>query len=161
MILTSRPRLYRLADRLFREARQDARAELSHVGKGASGPRHRDPLLHADWAQNLAALTFDQHIFLNDHVRGTSSLELAPDEVKNDEPIAFDIPDTLVRNVATLPGSGLRPKIVGHRPKRLFVNVDGSPKCQEAISDLVIRYARRRAGVVLDPTPIPTSEAPN
>ena len=78
-------------------------------------------------AQNLTALTFDRHVFLNDHVRGTSSLELAADEVKNDEPVAFDIPTSLASMLRHY-REQLAPRTIGHRPKRPFVNVDGSPK---------------------------------
>src|SRR5260221_1480157 len=42
--------------------------------------------------QNLAALTFDVHLFLRAEARATSTLELSAGEVKNKEPLAFDIP---------------------------------------------------------------------
>jgi integrase len=43
----------------------------------------------------------------------------------------------------------LAPKIIGSRPLRLFVNVDGTPKNQAALSVLITTYLRRRAGVIL------------
>ena len=45
----------------------------------------------------------------------------------------------------------LAPKIIGHRPTRLFVNVDGTPKKQTNLSVLMMEYLRRRAGIVLTP----------
>jgi integrase len=43
------------------------------------------------------------------------------------------------------------PKSIGHRPKRLFVNADGTPKTQAAVAGLIMNYLRRRAGIVLTP----------
>ena len=43
------------------------------------------------------------------------------------------------------------PTIIGHRPARLFVNVDGSPKNQAPVAGLIMTYLRRRAGIVLTP----------
>ena len=43
------------------------------------------------------------------------------------------------------------PKIVGHRPTRLFVNVDGTPKTRWAVASLLTTCLRRRAGIVVTP----------
>ena len=43
------------------------------------------------------------------------------------------------------------PKIIGERPARLFVNVDGTPKVAQALGALITNYARRRAGITLTP----------
>jgi integrase len=43
------------------------------------------------------------------------------------------------------------PKIVDHRPTRLFVTVKGTPKSQATVSYLVCSYLRRRAGIILTP----------
>ena len=45
----------------------------------------------------------------------------------------------------------ITPKIIGHRPTRLFVNVDGTPKSESTVAWLISTYAKRRAGVVLTP----------
>jgi site-specific recombinase XerD len=45
----------------------------------------------------------------------------------------------------------IAPKIIGQRPLRLFVKVDGRPKSQKMVAVLVKSYAWRRAGVVLTP----------
>src|SRR5271163_502668 len=41
------------------------------------------------------------------------------------------------------------PKVIGHRPERLFVNVDGSPKGQQSVAWLITTHLRKRAGIVL------------
>jgi integrase len=144
------PRLYRLAQKLFHEARRDSRQGFAALAKAQAALAIEILCYMPIRAKNLATLEFDQHIFLADHVRGISSLELSPAEVKNDEPIAFDVPSSLAEMLRAY-REQVAPKIVGHRPRRLFVNVDGSPKSQDAISDLIIRYARRRAGIVITP----------
>jgi len=45
----------------------------------------------------------------------------------------------------------IAPKVIGHRPKRMFVNVDGTPKGQDAVADLITRHLFKRAGIVLTP----------
>jgi site-specific recombinase XerD len=45
----------------------------------------------------------------------------------------------------------IAPKHIGYRSRRLFVNLDGTPKCQETVSYLIRSYARRRAGIVITP----------
>jgi integrase len=43
------------------------------------------------------------------------------------------------------------PKIIGERPIRLFVNVDGTPKVKQALGALITNCVRRRAGIALTP----------
>jgi integrase len=43
----------------------------------------------------------------------------------------------------------IAPTIIGHRPVRLFVNVDGTPKSPATVAWLIGGYALRYAGVVL------------
>ena len=43
----------------------------------------------------------------------------------------------------------IAPKIIGHRPGRLFVNVDGTPKTQWTVAWLIRTYLKRRAGIVI------------
>ena len=47
--------------------------------------------------KNLAALTFDMHLFMRKGPGATSSLELSAGEVKNRIELAFDIPPTWPR----------------------------------------------------------------
>ena len=100
--------------------------------------------------QNLAALEFETHLFVRDGARTISSLEIPAHEVKNRTDLAFDIPTGLAKMLIEY-RDHLAPKIIGHRPKRLFVNVNGRPKNQAAVAGLIMTYLRRRAGIVLTP----------
>jgi integrase len=43
----------------------------------------------------------------------------------------------------------IAPRIIGHRPARLFVKVDGTPKSDRSVARLIAFYAKSRAGIVL------------
>jgi integrase len=45
----------------------------------------------------------------------------------------------------------IAPKVIGHRPDRLFVNADGSPKSQATIAWLIGTYVKRRTGITMTP----------
>jgi integrase len=96
--------------------------------------------------QNLIALEFGVHLFLVPGPRATSSLELCAGEVKNDRDIAFDIPAPLVKMLFEYRDE-IAPKILGHKPLRLFSKVDGSAKAQASVSWLIRTYLQRRAGL--------------
>jgi integrase len=100
--------------------------------------------------QNLVALEFGTHLFMREGARAISSLEIPAHEVKNRTDLAFDIPPGLAKMLIEY-RDHLAPKIIGHRPTRLFVNVDGTRKNQAALSVLIMAYLRRRAGRVLTP----------
>jgi integrase len=82
--------------------------------------------------------------------RAISTLELPADEVKNGREHAFDIPPPIAKMLLEY-RDRFAPKVIGHRPTRLFVNADGTPKNQATVAGLVINYLRRRAGIVLTP----------
>jgi integrase len=98
--------------------------------------------------QNLAALAFDVHLFLRAEARATSTLELPAGEVKNREPLAFDIPLHVTKMLIEY-RERIAPKVIGHRPDRLFVNVDGTPKSQATVAWLITTYLEKKAGIVL------------
>src|SRR5262249_31557794 len=100
--------------------------------------------------ENLSELEFDTHLFLRTEPGATSTLELDSDEVKNDNDIGFDIPAHLPKMLREY-RDRISPKHIGHRPRRLFVNLDGTPKSQATVSYLICSYARRRAGIVITP----------
>ena len=64
--------------------------------------------------------------------------------------LAFDIPPRVAKMLIEY-RDRFAPKIIGHRPTRLFVNVDGTPKNQATVAGLIMSYLRRRAGIVLTP----------
>jgi integrase len=142
-------RLYALPERLWVEARRDKK-HFRTLAKAqaalAIGILCYMPLR----LQNLAALEFDTHLFMRDGPRAISTLELPAGEVKNGTEHAFDIPPA-VANMLIDYRDRFAPQIIGHRPKRLFVNADGTPKKQAAVAGLIMNYLRRRAGIVLTP----------
>jgi integrase len=100
--------------------------------------------------QNVWELEFDTHIFLRSGPGATSTLELNAEEVKNDSATGFDIPPHLAKMLMEY-RDHIAPKHIGHRPKRLFVHTDGTPKAQATVAYLICRYARTRAGITLTP----------
>ena len=100
--------------------------------------------------ENLWELAFETHLFVRPGAEATSTLELLSSEVKNETDVAFDIPHHLVKMLLEY-RDRIAPKIIGQRPLRVFVKVDGTPKSQAMVAVLVKSYARRRAGVVLTP----------
>jgi integrase len=100
-------------------------------------------------SQNLHPLEFDVHIFLRGAIRGTSSLEIPSQEVKNKTTeLAFDIPQHIAKMLIEY-RDRVAPKVIGHRPKRLFVKADGTPKSQAMVALLIKTYLRKRAGIEL------------
>ena len=63
---------------------------------------------------------------------------------------AYDIPPRVAKLLVEY-RDRFAPKIIGHRPTRLFVNIDGTPKNQATVASLVISFVRKRAGIVLTP----------
>jgi integrase len=100
--------------------------------------------------QNLAALRFDVHLFVQAGAHAISSLEIPAAEVKNKSELAFDIPRHIVKMLIEY-RDRIAPNIIGHRPERLFVNTDGSPKSPSTVAWLIVNYAKRRAGIILTP----------
>ena len=120
-------RLLALPDRLWVEAKRDRQPGFRKLARAqaaiAVAMLPRIPIR----AQNLTALTFDTHLFLNDAVRAVSTLELSADEVKNGTPMEFEIPPQIAKMMIEY-RDRIAPKIIGHRPAQLFVNPDGSAK---------------------------------
>ena len=85
---------------------------------------------------------------MREGARATSSLEVPAHEVKNNRELAFDIPPDVAKMLIEY-RDRIAPKIIGRRPKRLFVNVDGKPKNGASVAALIMTYLKRRAGIVL------------
>jgi integrase len=100
--------------------------------------------------QNLTSLAFGIHLFLREEPRAISSLEIPAAEMKNRTELAFDIPPQIAKMLIEY-RDRIAPKIIGHRPDRVFVNADGSPKRQTSVATLIANYANRRAGIILTP----------
>jgi integrase len=89
-------------------------------------------------------------LFIRTGAGAISTLELSKDEVKNNIELAFDIPPRVAKMLLEY-RDRVASKIIGHRPERLFVNVDGTPKSPATVAWLISSYAKRRAGIVLSP----------
>jgi integrase len=139
-------RLYAFPGRLWAEVKRDARPDSRTLVKAhaalAVGILSYMPIR----PQNLASLEFDVHVFLKDLPNAISSLELPAAEVKNRQEAAYDIPVHLARMLLEY-RNRLAPKIIGHRPKRLFVKADGTPKTQGTIAWTIRTYLKKRAGI--------------
>jgi integrase len=97
--------------------------------------------------RNLAALTFDVHLFVCEGAGAISTLELPAAQVKNHREIAFDIPCAIAKMLLEY-RHRIAPKVIGYRPDRLFVNVDGTTKKSlDKIAKMISATLRKRAGL--------------
>jgi integrase len=101
--------------------------------------------------ENLTELAFDINLFMREEPDAISSLELSAAEVKNKETeLAFDIPPDVAKMLIEY-RNRIAPKVIGHRPDRIFVKVDGTPKAQATVAWLVRTNLQKRAGILLTP----------
>lgn len=143
-------RLVELPERLWREVKRDQKPSFRTLAKAQAALGVAILTYMPVRLQNLADLTFDTHLFLRAGAGTTSTLELSNAEVKNKMELAFDIPPRVAKLLLDY-RNNLAPQIVGHRPARLFVNVDGTPKSPKTVAWLIGSYAKRRAGIALTP----------
>jgi hypothetical protein len=139
-------RLIKLPIILWAEVKREAKPNFRSLAKAqaaiAIGCLSFMPLRR----ENLTGLTFGVHLFMNEGANATSTLEMPPGEVKNDIEVAFDIPPHVAKMLIEYRDSFV-PKVIGHRPDRVFVNADGSPKSSSTVAWLIKAYLRRRAGI--------------
>jgi integrase len=143
-------RLVELPERLWREVKRDQKANLRTLAKAQAALGIAILTYMPVRLQNLADLTFDTHLFLRAGAGTTSTLELFNGEVKNKMELAFDIPRYVAKMLLDY-RDHIAPQIIGHRPAKLFVNVDGTPKSPATVAWLITSYAKRRARIVLTP----------
>ena len=143
-------RLYNFSSRLWAEVKRDGKPNFRTLVKAQAALAVAILSYMPIRLQNLAALTFDLHLFLHEAPNATSSLELAAGEVKNRREMAFDIPP-LVAKMLMEYRNCIAPSVIGRRPDRLFVKADGSPKNQWSVAWLIRKYLKRRAGIALSP----------
>lgn len=141
-------RLYNFPSRLWAEVKRDAKPNFRTLVKAQAALAVAILCYMPVRLQNLATLTFDEHLFLREGPRATSSLELSAREVKNRRELAFDIPPDVAKTLIEY-RNRVAPKVIGKRPERLFVKADGTPKNQWSVAWLIRRYLKRRAGIVL------------
>ena len=100
--------------------------------------------------KNLISLTFDVHLFLHKGHGAISTLEIPAREVKNNRPIEFDVPPHIARMLIEYRDQ-IAPKVLGHKPTRVFVNPDGTPKTSQTLAWLIRRLSRKHAGIEVSP----------
>ena len=57
--------------------------------------------------------------------------------------LAYDIPPELTKMLIEY-RNRIAPKIIGHRPDRLFVNADGTPKKQATVASIITNFLSKR-----------------
>ena len=130
--------------------KKDEKPNFRTLAKAQAALAMRIPTYLPVRPENLSELEFDKHLFVRAEPGATSTLELDSEEVKNDTDLGFDIPAHLAKMLHEY-RDRIAPKHIGHRPRRVFVNLDGTPKSQATVSYLISSYARRRAGIVITP----------
>jgi integrase len=143
-------RLVQLPETLWAEVKRDDKPNSRTLAKAQAALAIATLIYMPVRLQNLANLVFDTHLFLRPGAEAISTLELANGEVKNKMELAFDIPHRVAKMLIEY-RERIAPRIVGHRPGRLFVNGDGTPKCDKTVAYLIRSYSKRRAGIVLSP----------
>ncbi len=143
-------RLLSLPDALWCEAKREKSPTFHTLAKAQAAIAIRFLTYLPIRIQNLSDLQFDQHLFLSAGKGGISSLEIPGHEVKNGDPIAFDVPKPLAEMIREY-RDHFAPRIVGCRPDRLFVNANGSPKTAAAVADLIKRSLAKCTGVKMTP----------
>lgn len=141
-------RLYDFPNRLWAEVKRDAKPNFLTLVKAQAALAVAILSYMPLRLQNLAALTFNVHLFVREAPGAISSLELPAGQVKNRRELAFDIPSDLAKMLNEY-RNRIAPKIIGRRPDRLFIKADGTPKNQWSVAWLIRTYLKRRAGIVL------------
>jgi integrase len=66
--------------------------------------------------------------------------------VKNEVDLDFEIPSHIATMLLEY-RDNIAPKIIGHRPKQVFVNRDGKLKNSNGLATLITRCLKRRVGI--------------
>jgi integrase len=143
-------RLVQLPEQLWAEVKRDSKSSFRTLAKAQAAVAIAILTYMPLRLQNLSDLAFETHLFMRIGAGAISTLELSNSEVKNKTELAFDIPPRVAKMLLEY-RDRVAPKIIGHRPVRLFVNVNGTPKSPTTVAWLIASYAKRRAGIVLSP----------
>jgi integrase len=143
-------RLIDLPARLWAEVKREAKPNFRTLAKAQAALGIAILSYMPLRPENLTGLTFGIHLFMGEGSRAISSLEMPGGEVKNDRELAFDIPPQVARMLIEY-RDRIVPKMIGHRPERVFVKPDGTPKAQATVAWLITTNLKRRAGIVLTP----------
>ena len=143
-------RLRDLPAKLWSQARRDRNSNFRTLAKAQAALAIEMLIYLPIRLQNLVTLTFEKHLFLHQGPGSVSTLYIPADEVKNKRPIEFDIPPHIARMLIEYRDQ-IAPSIVGRKPDRLFVNLDGTPKVSQTLAWLIRRMCRKFAGVEVSP----------
>jgi integrase len=143
-------RLVQLPEKLWAEVKRDAKPNRRTLAKAQTALAIAILTYMPLRVQNLSALAFGTHLFLRAGRGAISTLELSHSEVKNRRDLAFDIPLPVTKMLLEY-RDRIAPRIIGHRPERLFVKVDGTPKVARSVALLIAQHTKTRAGIVLSP----------
>ena len=137
-------RLVQLPEQLWSEVKRDSKPSFRTLAKAHAALAIAVLTYIPLRVQNLSDLAFDTHVFIRVGAGAISTLELSNDEVKNKRDLAFDIPHAVAKMLLEY-RDRIAPRIIGHRPTRLFVKVDGTPKGAEvgSATDCVLREETR------------------
>lgn len=112
-------RLHDLPSELWAEVKREQKPNFRTLAKAQAALAIALPTYIPLRPHNLHGLIFDEPVFLRDHSRATSSLEIPSDEVKNKETaLAFDIPPQIAKMLIEY-RDRIAPKVIGRRPERL------------------------------------------
>jgi integrase len=143
-------RLVQLPERLWAEVKRETNTTNRTLAKAQAALAIAILTYMPIRLENLLMLKFDAHLFIRTGQGAKSTLELSNGEVKNDIDLAYEIPPQVAK-MLTEYRERIAPKIIGERPTRLFVNVDGTTKEEKGLGALITNYARKRAGITLTP----------
>jgi integrase len=100
--------------------------------------------------ENLTGLTIGKHLYLRSEPHSPSALEIPGSETKNGMPREFDVPPHLEQMLLEF-RAAFAPRIPGHAPAAIFVNIDGSPKTKAGVRRLIVSYLKARCGIEFNP----------
>ena len=143
-------RLRRLPHELWSKVRRDKAPNFRTLAHAQVALAVEILFYMAPRMRNLAALAFDEHLFLREEPGAVSSLEIPAGETKNKQPIAFDIPPHLARMLIAYRNE-IAPKIMDRKPTCVFVNQDGTRKLPQTLSKLIQRTVFKETGITLTP----------
>jgi hypothetical protein len=143
-------RLAQLPKQLWAEVKRERNPTYRTLAKAQAALAIGIPIYMPIRLRNLLTLEFEKHLFIRTGRGAKSTLELSRGEVKNNIDLPFEILPQIVKMLAEY-RERVAPKIIGERPTKLFVNVDGTPKVGQALGVLITNYVRRRAGITLTP----------
>ena len=143
-------RLVQLPEQLWAQVKRDSRPSFRTLAKAQAAVAIAILTYMPLRLQNLSDLAFDTHLFIRAGSSAISTLELSNGEVKNKTELAFDIPPRVVKMLLEY-RDRIAPRIIGHRPARLFVKADGTPKGARSVARLIAFYAKTHGGIVLSP----------